>query len=245
MVVDHDGTGLHSIGSGHGDALHLIQTDSARRGLQVFGCLEHGNHGLILYDPATGETNWWHYSGSDTPRAMTMDADPTIRGYEFWGGNAMGIFDRFGQSYTPVYVNGKYVHSSVMAVWWGGELVRYSLHGNMVSKWDPDLRKEVDEIVFTGAHSINSTKSTPCFQGDLYGDWREEVVLPTTDNTMLRLYVSTNSTPYKFHTFLQDPIYRMSECIQQDGYNQPTGPGFYFGPDLHGHRMWFRGQYLQ
>ena len=245
MVVDHDGTGLHSTGGGHGDALHLIQSDSARRGLQAFSCLESGNHGLMLYEPGTGVTNWWHHAGSDTPRAMTMDADPYIRGYEFWGGNAMGVFDRFGEAYTPARVNGSYVHSMCMAVWWGGDFVRYSLSGNTVNRWDPELRKEVNEVTFTGTHSINSTKSTQCFQGDMYGDWREEVLLPTTDDAALRLYVSTNSTPYKFHTFLQDPIYRMSEATEQNGYNQPTGPGFYFGPDLHGHRMWFRGQYLE
>ncbi|WP_394810368.1 rhamnogalacturonan lyase family protein, partial [Bacteroides cellulosilyticus] len=34
------------------------------------------------------------------------------------------------------------------------------------------------------------------------------------------------------------PVYRISIATQNVAYNQPTQPGFYFGPDLKG---WFRG----
>ena len=78
------------------------------------------------------------------------------------------------------------------------------------------------------------TKSTPCLQGDIVGDWREEVLLRTADNTALRLYVSTIPTDYRFHTFLEDPVYRISIATQNVAYNQPTQPGFYFGPELRG-----------
>lgn len=57
----------------------------------------------------------------------------------------------------------------------------------------------------------------------------------TADNTALRrLYVSTIPTDYRFHTFLEDPIYRISIATQNVAYNQPTQPGFYFGPELQG-----------
>ena len=39
-------------------------------------------------------------------------------------------------------------------------------------------------------------------------------------------------TEYRFHTFLEDPVYRISIATQNVAYNQPTQPGFYFGPDL-------------
>ena len=89
-------------------------------------------------------------------------------------------------------------------------------------------------VTFEGATSKNGTKSNPCLQGDIIGDWREEVLLRTTDNTALRLYVSTIPTEYRFHTFLEDPVYRISIATQNVGYNQPTQPGFYFGADLKG-----------
>ena len=89
-------------------------------------------------------------------------------------------------------------------------------------------------IEFEGVASNNSTKATPCLQGDIIGDWREEVLFRSEDNNSLRLYVSTIPTDYRFHTFLEDPIYRISIATQNVGYNQPTQPGFYFGTDLKG-----------
>lgn len=72
----------------------------------------------------------------------------------------------------------------------------------------------------------------PLPQGDIIGDWREEVLLRTTDNKSLRLYVTTIPTSYRFHPFTEDPIYRISIATENVAYNQPTQPGFYIGPDL-------------
>lgn len=87
-------------------------------------------------------------------------------------------------------------------------------------------------INFEGAAFNNGTKSNPCLQGDLIGDWREEVLVREVDSKALRLYVTTIPTQYRFHTFLEDPIYRISIATQNVAYNQPTQPGFYFGADL-------------
>ena len=126
-----------------------------------------------------------------------------------------------------------------MAVWWDGDLLRELLDRNRISKYDwTDKRCEVI-ATFDGCASNNGTKATPCLQGDIVGDWREEVLLRTTDNRSLRLYVSTIPTPYRFHTFLEDPVYRLSIATENVAYNQPTQPGFYIGPDLKG--CTFRG----
>lgn len=61
----------------------------------------------------------------------------------------------------------------------------------------------------------------------------------TADNSALRIYVTPIPTEYRFHTFLQDPAYRVSIANQNVAYNQPAEPGFYFGPDLKGTK--FRG----
>ena len=62
----------------------------------------------------------------------------------------------------------------------------------------------------------------------------EEVLVRTEDNKSLRLYVTTIPTEYRFHTFLEDPVYRISIATQNVAYNQPTQPGFYIGPELKG-----------
>lgn len=66
------------------------------------------------------------------------------------------------------------------------------------------------------------------------GDWREEVLVRTEDNSALRLYLSTIPTPHRLHTFLHDPVYRISIATQNVAYNQPTHTGFYVGADLKG-----------
>ncbi len=93
----------------------------------------------------------------------------------------------------------------------------------------------------SGTAFNNGTKSNPCLCADVIGDWREEVLARTPDSQHLRLYVSTMPTRYRFHTFLNDPVYRHSVTMQNVGYNQPTNVGFYFGTELEGSGRLFRG----
>lgn len=126
-----------------------------------------------------------------------------------------------------------------MAVWWDGDLLRELLDHNRVYKYDWETGRCNVIKTFEGCMSNNGTKGNPCLQGDIVGDWREEVLLRSADNSELRLYVSPIPTDYRFRTFLEDPVYRISIATQNTAYNQPTQPGFYFGPDLAGKE--FRG----
>ncbi|MBR1682685.1 MAG: rhamnogalacturonan lyase [Bacteroidaceae bacterium] len=106
---------------------------------------------------------------------------------------------------------------------------------------------------FTGSSSVvelfkmegcafnNGTKSNPALCADVLGDWREEVLCRTADNQHLRLYITPIPTKYRFHTFLAEPVYRHSVTMQNVGYNQPTNVGFYFGAELEGSGLLFRG----
>ena len=87
----------------------------------------------------------------------------------------------------------------------------------------------------------NGSKSNPALCADVIGDWREEVLTRTKDNRHLRLYISPLPTPYRFHTFLAEPVYRHSVTMQNVGYNQPTHVGFYFGAELQGSGRLLRG----
>ena len=234
-TIDHDGTGLYSTGLGHGDALHLTQFDPANPQLQVWACHERDGQGSTFRDAATGEIIFQIRAGDDVGRCMAADIDPTNRGVEMWSSGSGGIRNIKGETIGP-RVQGL---SCNMAVWWDGDLLRELLDKNRISKYDwTDKRCEVI-ATFDGCASNNGTKATPCLQGDIVGDWREEVLLRTTDNRSLRLYVSTIPTPYRFHTFLEDPVYRLSIATENVAYNQPTQPGFYIGPDLKG--CTFRG----
>jgi autotransporter-associated beta strand protein len=80
--------------------------------------------------------------------------------------------------------------------------------------------------------SNNSTKSTPCLSADILGDWREEVIFRTSDNTKLRVYTTTTPTTNKLYTLMHDAQYRNSIAWQNTAYNQPPYCGFYVGDDM-------------
>ncbi|QIU94576.1 rhamnogalacturonan lyase [Bacteroides faecium] len=236
-AIDHDGKGLYSTKMGHGDAIHLTHFDPSRKGLQVWDCHENKRDGSTYRDAATGEILLQIKSNTDVGRCMAADIDPTHPGVEMWSGDSQGIRNVKGEIIAPRMRN----MPMNMAVWWDGDLLREMLDKNVITKYDWKNKKFVQLAKFEGALSNNGTKANPCLQGDIIGDWREEVLLRSEDNTSLRLYVSTIPTEYRFHTFLEEPIYRISIATQNVGYNQPTQPGFYFGPELIKMKGTFRG----
>jgi rhamnogalacturonan endolyase len=236
-AIDHDGKGLYSTKMGHGDAIHLTHSDPSRKGLQVWDCHENKRDGSTYRDAATGEILLQIKSNTDVGRCMAADIDPTHPGVEMWSGDSQGIRNVKGEIIAPKMRN----MPMNMAVWWDGDLLREMLDKNVITKYDWKNKKFVQLAKFEGVLSNNGTKANPCLQGDIIGDWREEVLLRSEDNTSLRLYVSTIPTEYRFHTFLEEPIYRISIATQNVGYNQPTQPGFYFGPELIKMKGTFRG----
>lgn len=233
-AIDNNGKGLYSTQMGHGDAIHLTKFSPDMKGFQVWDCHENKKDGSSFRDAATGEVLFQVKSPTDVGRCMAADIDPTNPGVEMWSWESKGLRNAKGEVINP---NIK-TFTVNMAVWWDGDLLRELLDKNFISKYDWQTGTCNKLTTFTGAASNNGTKANPCLQGDLIGDWREEVLLRSEDNQSLRLYVSPIATDYRFHTFLEDPVYRISIATQNVAYNQPTQPGFYFGPDLKGK---FRG----
>lgn len=229
-AIDHNGKGLYSTKMGHGDAIHLTQFDPSHKGLQVWDCHENKRDGSTYRNAATGEILLQIKSDHDVGRCLAADIDPTHPGVEMWSGQSGGIRNAKGEIIAPKQRR----MPTNMAIWWDGDLLRELLDGNVISKYDWKKKRFSMLTTFEGTLSNNGTKANPCLQGDIIGDWREEVLLRSEDNASLRLYVSTLPTEYRFHTFLEDPIYRISIATQNVGYNQPTQPGFYFGPALKG-----------
>lgn len=226
MAVDNDGTGLYTTRMGHGDALHLTAFFPNSPRLQVWACHENRRDGSTLREAETGKVLFQVKSGDDVGRCMAADIDPSSSGVEMWSSRSGGLRSATGQlidAEARIPVN--------MALWWDGDLLRELLDGTTISKYSPKKHSALPLLRMEGAESNNGTKATPCLAADMLGDWREEVLVRTSDNEKLRLYITPHATPYRFVTFLQDPIYRLSVATQNVGYNQPSEPGFYFGPD--------------
>lgn len=228
MAVDHNGQGLYNTHMGHGDAIHLMGFFPDSDKLQVWDCHENKRDGSSFRDAATGEVLFQVKSRRDVGRCMAADIDPTSWGVEMWSLASGGLRNVKGEVVNehpgPLSCN--------MAVWWDGDLSRELLDGNHISKYNWETKQCEPMRTFEGTVRNNGSKSNPCLCADILGDWREEVLLRTADDSALRLYVSTLPTAYRFHTFLEDPVYRLSIATQNVAYNQPTQQGFYFGTDL-------------
>lgn len=229
MVVDDDGRGLFTTGLRHGDALHVGDLDPTRPGLEVFGVHENedatakfGTPGTAAYDARTGEIIWSNGPGVDVGRGVSADIDPRYPGEEMWGGPG-GLRTAKGEEI------GARPQSQNFAIWWDGDLLRELLDSNRIMKWDWETGKVNNLLVADGASSNNGSKSTPALSADLFGDWREEVLLRAADNKSLRLYTTTIPTEYRLPTLMHDPQYRLSIAWQNVAYNQPPHPGFFLG----------------
>ncbi|MFV0289559.1 MAG: rhamnogalacturonan lyase [Mangrovibacterium sp.] len=226
-AIDDDGSGLYSTKMGHGDALHLTAFNPESNQLQVWACHENKRDGSTFRNAANGEIIFQLPSTSDVGRCMAADIDPLNYGVEMWSTASGGIRSMNGDVIVEkvrIPVN--------MACWWDGDLLREMLDKTSISKYDFTNKSMQTIMEAHGCKANNSSKANPCLQGDLIGDWREEILFRTSDNEQLNLYISTDQTNYKFHTFLSDPVYRISLATQNVGYNQPTQTGFYFGSDL-------------
>lgn len=234
MTVDHDGTGLYSTGMYHGDAIHLL-SDVNNEKYYVWCCHENRKDGSSLRDAATGEVIFQFPSHEDIGRCMAADIDPTHEGVEVWSPNTDGIRSFKGELIGKKHDYEGPTKSRIPAnfsVLWDGDFLREILDGVTISKYNWETGK-LDKIKeFEGCTWNNWTKRNPCLQADILGDWREEVIVRTEDNDHLRVYVTDYPTDYRFHTFMEDPAYRVSVANQNVAYNQPAEPGFYFGPDL-------------
>ncbi|MAT73412.1 MAG: hypothetical protein CMJ58_28340 [Planctomycetaceae bacterium] len=228
-VIDDDGTGLHSTGLGHGDAMHLTDHIPSRPGLEVFKANGDGPSpaGIQMRDAATGEQIWGlECTGRDgVVRACALDIDPRYPGSECWGAGAgvRGLFSATGQR-----ISDRPPRTCNMGIYWDGDPLRELLNGVTVTKWDPQAERE--QPLFDGrqygVRSINGSKSNPCLCADILGDWREEIIAPSRDGRELRVFVTPEPTPHRLVTLMHDPVYRLGVAWQNVSYNQPAHLGF-------------------
>ena len=225
MVVDDNGKGLFSTGFRHGDAIHVGHLVPNREGLQVFGVheIEEGTKGpgATVYDAKTGEVLYKGSMDKDVGRGVAEDIYPENPGAEMWFSGSGGLLDMKGNRI------GDAPTSTNFLIWWDGDLSRELLDKNYIDKY------KVGRI-FTaeGCASNNGTKATPALSADLFGDWREELILRTTDNKNLRIYTTTIPTEHRIVTLMHDPQYRLAIATQNVGYNQPPHTSFFLGTGM-------------
>lgn len=240
-VIDHDGTGLYTTRLGHGDAMHVGRFTADSKGYDYFGIHEDSDcpYGVEARDAGTGEIRFGYYTGRDTTRGLTAKIDPRYPGNQMWSMCSDGLYN---------YHDGKKIGNSFpksinFAIWWDGDLLRElfdhewggyetCISNPRIYKWNWET-EAMDTIFATDeCQANNGTKGNPCLQANLFGDWREEIVLRTKDSTALRIYTTTIPTKHRIYNLMDDPIYRLGVCWQNTAYNQPPHTSFYIGPDM-------------
>jgi hypothetical protein len=231
MTINANGTGRYTTNFyAHGDALHVSDFVPSRPGKEIWQIHEQSSGAAAtLRDANTGavimqKNNTCNCEGPG--RGVAGDVYAGNPGAEFWGsGTGLGsLFNAAGGSV------GRNPSSSNFLAWWDGDPVRELLNGNQVDKYGTGGDTRL--LTGSGAHSINGTKSTPSLSGDLFGDWREEIILPRDDNAALRVYASPVQTDRRLHTLMHDAQYRVAVAWQNTAYNQPPHPSFFLGDGM-------------
>ncbi|NBE95308.1 rhamnogalacturonan lyase [Nonomuraea sp. KC401] len=231
-AIDDDGGRLWNVGWGHGDAAHLGDLDPGRPGQEYVKISESGNRpGLYMVDARTGQVLWRTGSGSGSDgegpgRGVAADIHAGSPGAESWASGA----GQNGLRNTSGTVVGRQPSSANFLSWWDGDPVRELLDQTRIDKYGTG--GETRLLTASGVHSNNGTKANPSLSGDILGDWREEVIWPTTDNRALRIYATPHVTTTKIHTLLHDPQYRVALAWQNTAYNQPPHPSFFIGDGM-------------
>jgi len=226
LAVDDNGAKLWNTGFGHGDALHVGDLDPARAGLVVFKVDEDGSKPSSWFaDARTGQVLWSTPANGDNGRGVSGDVWAGSPGAESWSSAADGV-----RSPAGTVVSSRKPSSTNFLVWWDGDPVRELLDQTRIDKYGTSGDTRL--LTASGVHSNNGTKATPSLSGDLLGDWREEVIWPTTDNRALRIYATPLTTDRKITTLLQDPAYRLALAWQNTAYNQPPHTGFFLGAGM-------------
>lgn len=238
-VLDNDGTVLTYDGRGHGDAEHVSDFDNDGK-QEIFMAHEAGKHnddtipyavdikrynGDIMLQAAQGDIGRGIMDNVDDEYALSS-GNLSL----FWSVAADGIYNQAGEKVGDI-PNSHGSNMENFAVYWDGDLGRELLDGNKLVKYS--IKSGTERIYYDSKNSTlpgsinNSTKSNACLTADLFGDWREEIVLRYGDG--VRIYFSTIPTDYRLTTLMHDSQYRCAIAWQNVGYNQPPHTSYYIG----------------
>ena len=236
-ALDHDGTLLYATGYGHGDAIHLADHNPDRPGLEVFEVHEGSPYGWDLHDAATGEILFKATGSDDNGRGMAGQFSADHRGSFFSSAN-----DRQQRSAVTGAVISTGQTSTNFRIYWDGDLQEELFDGGKIDKWTGSGTSRLyingkNPYDYNASSTCNGSKSTPNLQADILGDWREELILwSSNDNSTLNVFTTNTSSNFRVPTLMHDHTYRMGVAWQNVAYNQPPHIGYYL-PDSVGGRI--------
>jgi hypothetical protein len=232
FALNSDGTLRYSLattgGIVHGDRFHVGDLDPNHPGLEGYG-VQQDNPSLLYddyYDASTGQMIWQHFATSavDVGRGQAADIDPRYPGFETWA------FDGVWNAPTNTQITTGEAHPwPQLSMQWDGDLLGENLNDGKIENWNYET-SNLSRLVTQWHYDSTDEGSLPMFYGDIFGDWREEVVTLNTAYNSLTIFSTDQSTPYRIYTLAQDPAYR--NCMSTKGYYQTNQLDYYLGDGM-------------
>jgi len=244
MVIDDNGKGLSTTGFEHGDAQHVSDFNPWRKGLEYFGCLEDNPYWGNNYRDATTSEVLYKYCSKPTAEEMRANPKAGDDGRCMMGNFSSTIPGCIGRSVNSQIIS-SVTNDVVAAAPTNNNDAFYWGHLNFRIYWDGDLGSEILDspgtareaaiwdyengriFVSEGCNLNQGSKNNPCFQGDIIGDWREEIVVRCGSN--VRIYTTGVNTNYSLPCLWYDHQYRQAMLWQMMAYNQPPHLSYFMG----------------
>ena len=185
-----------------------------------FGLLEYS------YNASTGELLWTNYAKEgtmDVGRGNVGDIDPRSDGFEMW--SFQGLYSCSGKRL------GDGALYPCLRLWWDGDLLSEAYNDKKFEKWNwqnSSTTRLLSPWKLTDC--TGSERGAPMFYADLNGDWREEVIMTSSDASRLVILESTDPTDIRLYCLAQNPCYR--NCMTAKGYFQSHMLDYYLGTGM-------------
>jgi len=178
---------------------------------------------------------------------MACDFIPSNRGSEFWSSFPTAIDEKGNvtkkDQRTFDCATGNAVYEKMadtnFRIYWTGDPFDQTFDGRYdatngcsprIRSWNTSSKSILTFQEFADygkPQTCNTTKATPCLQADLFGDWREELIMTNYETDWsaatcdLLIYSTPEPTAYKVPCLMEDHQYRMAIAWQNASYNQP------------------------
>ena len=233
MVIDNNGKGLSTTSYGHGDAQHCSDFDPYRKYEEQFACLEEGraNFGNNYRNAATSQVYVKHNADGDDGRALMANftnAYPGSVGRSVSSGWISSVADKFIDALGgDAFINWGDLNQRI---YWDGDLLDEYFDSPGTEGYGAIYKPAgAGRWNFPDSKCNNYSKNNPGGIADIWGDWREELIMRNSANTAILVYSTDIPTTYRIPTLWHDHQYRNAMVWQSMGYNQPPHKSYFLG----------------
>lgn len=234
MVIDDNGKGLSTTGLGHGDAQHCADFDPYRKYEEQFACNETSPANNYR-NAVTSELYYRLAGGGDDGRCLMANFTndyPGSVGRSVGSGWVSSTADKI-----VTELNGDAFISwgdLNQRIYWDGDLLDEYFDSPGTESYGAIYKPSSKTTTgarwnFQGSKCNNWTKNNPGAIADIFGDWREELVMRSGDDKSILVYSTGIPTSYRLPTLWSDHQYRNAMVWQSMGYNQPPHKSYFVG----------------